>query len=60
MRRTAKDNRDLPHLSPVEKIELSESRVGLRLVLVLVLIVAASIAFAGAVNVLLNLFFVTL
>ncbi len=50
MRRTAKDNRDLPHLSPVEKIELSESRVGLRLVLVLVLIVAASIAFAGAVN----------
>lgn len=50
MRRTAKDNRDLPHPDPVEKIELSEDRVGLRLVLLVVLIVMAGVAFAGAVS----------
>ena len=50
MRRTAKDNRDLPHPRPVEKIELSERSTGLRLIVVLVLIVVAGVAFAGAVN----------
>ncbi len=40
MRRTRRDNRDIPHPKPVEKIELSEQHLGLRLVLTVLLLVA--------------------
>lgn len=46
MGRTAKDNRDLPHPEPVEKIRLSEQKPKLRFLLVVCLILLAVGAFA--------------
>ncbi len=42
MGRTRKDNRDLPHPKPVEKIELSEKHIGLRLILTVLLLLAGA------------------
>lgn len=51
MKRTARDNRDMPHPKPVEKIELSEKHTKLRFVIVVLLVLIAVIAFAyGAVK----------
>lgn len=37
--RTARDNRDLPHPEPVERIDLNEEHIGRRVVLVVILLV---------------------
>ncbi len=51
MKRSARDNRDLPHPKPVEKIQLSDHRVKLRLAAVILLIAVAVAAFVyGAVS----------
>ncbi len=49
MKRAARDNRDLPHPKPVEKIELSDKSTRLRLVLVIILILVAVAAFVRGV-----------
>lgn len=49
MKRTVRDNRDLPHPKPVEKVVLGESRTKLRLVLFLLLILVAVGAFTYGV-----------
>ncbi len=38
-RRTARDNRDLPHPEPVERIELNEEHIGRRVALVVILLI---------------------
>lgn len=50
MGRTARDNRDLPHPRPVEKIQLSDEHVGRRLAATVILLVigAAALAYAFA------------
>lgn len=50
-RTTRKDNRDLPHPKPVEKVQLSEKHVKLRIVLVAVFLVIGVTALAyGAIS----------
>lgn len=49
MKRTVRDNRDLPHPKPVEKIALSDKGTRLRLVLVIVLVLVAVAAFVYGV-----------
>lgn len=43
-------NRELPHLEPVEKIELSDTNIGWRLAFFILFIVIAATAFASCVN----------
>lgn len=49
MKRTARDNRELPHPKPVERIELSDKGARVRLVLVIILILVAVAAFVYGV-----------
>lgn len=48
MGRTARDNRDMPHPKPVEKIQLSEGNVGRRLIAAAVVLVIGGAALAYA------------
>lgn len=49
MGRTARDNRDMPHPKPVEKIQLSDQKTKLRLALVILLVLVAAGAFVYGV-----------
>ena len=50
MRRTRTDNRDLPHPKPVEKVELSEKHIGLRVILAVLLLFLGAGCFAYAIS----------
>lgn len=54
MGRTARDNRDVPHPKPVEKMELSDRKTKLRLAVVIVMILVAAGAFAYGVTAMLG------
>lgn len=54
MNRTAKEKRP-PNVKPVEHIEVSDKHVGLRLVLVVVFLLIAGLAFAFSLNALLSM-----
>ncbi|MCD7806238.1 MAG: hypothetical protein LUH19_02735 [Lachnospiraceae bacterium] len=49
-KRTARDNRDLPHPKPVQRVELSDQHVGLRIFLVVILVLIAGSSLAYAVS----------
>ena len=48
MGRTARDNRDLPHPRPVQKIQLSEEHIGRRLIAAVIVLVIGGAALAYA------------